>query len=114
LWPLAAAPSIWAAHFLLSYCTVAIVCAKAGHSAFGDARIAVGLYTIAALAALLWLSLRSWQRHRAGGGARLPHAADSPADRHRFLGFAVLLLSGLAAVAVTYAALAALLIGSCH
>jgi hypothetical protein len=114
LWALAAAPLIWAGHFLLSYGTAAVVCAKLGHDAFGAARIAIAAYTLAALAALAWLSLRGWKRHRAGGAAQLPHGDDSAEDRHRFLGFAVVLLSGLAAVAVSYAAVAVLLIGSCN
>ena len=37
------------------------------------------------------------------GNATLPHDDDTPEDRHRFLGFAALLLSALSAVAVIYA-----------
>jgi len=44
----------------------------------------------------------------------VPHDADTPEDRHRFLGFATLLLSGLSAVAVIYTALVVVVFRSCH
>ena len=56
---------------------------------------------------------RGFRRHRLGT-ASPPHDADTPADRHRFLGFATLLLSALSAVAVLYAALVAVFIGRCY
>ena len=116
LWLLTAAPVIWAAHFLLCYLTAAIWCAKLagpdgslGERPRGDRR----------------LHGRRARRHRdhrlaraAAGTASacetVPHDFDTPEDRHRFLGFATLLLSGLSAVATLYAALAAVFIGSCH
>jgi len=48
------------------------------------------------------------------GSATLPHDDDTPEDRHRFLGFATLLLSALSAVAVLYAGLVAVFIRSCY
>jgi hypothetical protein len=115
LWVIAVSPTIWAAHFLLSYGTAAIWCAKIG-SAGGSlsfARIAIFGYTIVALFGIAWIGWRGYVRHTFAGST-LPHDFDSPADRHRFLGFATLLLSGLSAVAVLYAALAAVFIGSCR
>jgi hypothetical protein len=114
LFLLAASPVIWAAHFLLSYITVAIWCARvagAGGS-LGGVRLAVAAYTALALGGIGVIGWRAWRRHRYGT-ATVPRDYDSPEDRHRFLGFAALLLSGLSAVAVLYAALAAVFIGSC-
>lgn len=114
LWLLVASPTIWSAHFLLSYLTVAIWCAKyAGASgALGGARIAIAIYTVVALAGIGWVGWIGVVRHSYEGGAP-PHDFDSPADRHRFLGFATLLLSGLSAVATIFVAMAAYFIESC-
>jgi hypothetical protein len=115
LWIIATSPTIWAAHFLLSYGTAAIWCAKfagAGGSLW-FARAAILVYTVVALFGIAIIGWRGYVRHTFAGST-LPHDFDSPADRHRFLGFATLLLSGLSAVAVIYAALAAVFIGSCR
>ena len=50
------------------------------------------------------------QRH---GDQRPPHDEPTPGDRHRFLGFATLLLCGLSFVAVLYAAFAIAVIDTC-
>lgn len=115
LWTLAASPLIWAAHLLISYSTVAIWCAKlAGPDGpLGAARLAVAIYTVVGLAGIAIIGWRGFKRHRLGDSS-VPHDADSPEDRHRFLGFATLLLSGLSAVAIVYAGLAAVFIGSCR
>jgi hypothetical protein len=115
LWALAAAPATWAIHFLLCYGTAAIWCAKvagAGGSLAG-ARVAIACYTAIALAAIGAVGWRGYRRHRLPGGAA-PHDDDTPEDRHRFLGFATVLLSALGAVATAYSALAAVFIGSCR
>jgi hypothetical protein len=115
LWKLVVSPTIWAGHFLLSYCTAAVWCAKlAGpDGSLGAARVLIALYTIIALAAIAAVGVNAWRRHRAGESTP-PHDFDSPGDRHRFLGFANLLLSGLSAVAVSYAALAIVFFESCR
>jgi hypothetical protein len=112
---LAASPTIWAAHFLLSYCTAAVWCAKldSGGSTLGGAGVAIWIFTAAALAAIAAIGRHAWLRHRYGG-SELPHDFASPEDRHRFLGFACVLLSGLSAVAVLYGALAVAFVGSCR
>lgn len=112
LWRLAASPLVWAAHLLASYCTAAIFCEKYSGS-FASVRVAIAVFTALALAAIGVFGLRGYQRHRFGD-ANTPHDFDSPDDRHRFLGFATLLLSGLSAVAVVYQALPAVFIGSCR
>jgi hypothetical protein len=115
LWMLTAAPLIWAMHLLLSYCTAAIWCAKfAGPDAsLGVVPTAIALYTVVSLIGIALIGWRGWKRHRYGDSA-LPHDLDSPADRHRFLGFATLLLAGLSGIAVLYQALPAVFIGSCR
>ena len=112
---LAASPVIWAAHFMLSYITAAIWCAKVAGSGgpLGVVRMAIAIYTVLALSGIGYIGWRAFRRH-SYGTATLPHDDDTPEDRHRFLGFATLLLSALSAVAVIYAALAAVFIGSCY
>lgn len=115
LWQLTAGPATWAVHFLASYVTAAIWCARAATVAapLGTARVALIAYTVVALGVIAAVGWRSWRQHR-WGDAELPHDAASAGDRHRFLGFATLLLCGLSFVAVVYSALAIGLIGTCR
>lgn len=122
LWLLTIAPTIWAAHLLLSYVTGAIWCAKfAGpDGTLGGVRTAVGWYTLLALVAIVAVGVEGFRRHRypsqagKGGAEATTHDLDTPEDRHRFLGFATLLLAGLSAVAVIYAAMAAAFFETCR
>lgn len=114
-WLLTASPIVWAAHFLLCYGTAAVWCAKVvglGGS-LATTRLAILVYTIVALAVIGMIGAIGFRRHSLGG-ARVPHDDDTPEDRHRFLGFATLLLSSLSGVAVVYAGIVALFIRSCH
>jgi hypothetical protein len=119
LWLLTLGPAIWALHFTLSYLTAAIYCAKlAGPALFdpqplGPVRLAIAAYTVLALLGIGWIGWHGLRRHNFGA-ARPPHDAPTAADRHRFLGFATLLLCGLSLVATLYVALPALFIGSCR
>jgi hypothetical protein len=115
LFRLTAAPLLWAVHFLLSYCTAAIGCAKfvGTDGSLENIRVAIAVYTGIALAGIAFVGWRGFQRH-SFEGSTLPHDFDSSADRHRFLGFATLLLSGLSAIATLYVAMAAVFIESCH
>ncbi len=114
LWLLTLAPAIWALYFLAAYVTAAIWCAKVvGRTGpLGDARIAIGIYTLLALIGIGMVTWRGLRRARFGTGT-LPHDDSSAADRHRFLGFATLLLCGLSAVATVYVAFAVVFIDSC-
>jgi len=123
LWLLTIAPTIWAAHFLASYLTGALWCARfAGPTqALGAVRTAVFWYTAVAIVGIGVVGWEGLRRHRhpstglgAGGTEATTHDLDSPEDRHRFLGFATLLLSGLSAVAVLYAAMASTFFESCR
>lgn len=115
LWMLTISPVIWSLHFLLSYATAAIFCEKlAGRDgSLWDVRVAIAVYT---LVALIGIGITGWIgfRRHSFGDAETPHDFDSPEDRHRFLGFATLLLSALSAVATLYVALAAVFIETCR
>jgi hypothetical protein len=114
LWFLIVSPTIWAGHFMLSYLTAAIWCAKfAGpNNSLAGVRIAIVIYTALAM---VGIGISGWMGYRkhSYGEATLPHDADSPEDRHRFLGFAALLLSALGFVAVMFAALVVLFFWRC-
>lgn len=111
LWLLAMPPTIWAVHFLLSYITAAVWCAKIGGS-LAEVRTAIAIYTAVALLLIGFTGWRGLKRHQVGA-ATVPHDFDSPEDRHRFLGFASLLLSALSFVATVYVALVAIFNESC-
>jgi hypothetical protein len=115
LWLLTIAPTIWAAHLLLSYITAAIWCAKFGGvgGSLGGVRTAIAWYTTVALVGIAFVGWEGFRRH-IFGTETTTHDLDSPEDRHRFLGFATLLLSGLSAVAVLFAALAATYFDTCR
>lgn len=114
LWQLLSGPLIWALHFLASYVTGAVWCAKMVErgGALGGARIAVAVYTLLALAGIAVI-FRQGLRKARYGSATVPHDYDTAADRHRFLGFATVLLAGLSIIATIYVALSVVFIGVC-
>jgi hypothetical protein len=123
LWLLTIAPTIWAVHLLLCYITAAIWCAKfvGPGGPLDGIRSAVLWYTVVALAGIALTGWEGFRRHRhpsaplgAGGTEATTHDLDTAEDRHRFLGFATLLLSGLSGVGVLYAALAATYFETCR
>jgi hypothetical protein len=115
LWLLTIAPTIWAVHLLLCYITAAVWCAKyvAFGGPLGGVQSAIAWYTALALGAIALVGWEGFRRHRFGTEATT-HDLDSAEDRHRFLGFATLLLAGLSAVGVLYAALAATYFETCR
>jgi hypothetical protein len=115
LWVLAVSPAIWVAHFMLCYLSAAIWCAKivGRDGSLSTVQMAIAVYTVLALIAIGLIGRVGLRRHRLDS-ATVPHDFDTPEDRHRFLGFATLLLSALSAVATLYVALAAIFIGSCY
>lgn len=114
LWLLTLAPVTWMLHFLLSYVTAAIWCAKVvgRNGSLEGARLAISIYTVLAL---LGIGLVIWRGFRKAsfGKATVPHDFATAADRHRFLGFATVLLGGLSGVATLYVAFAVVFIDSC-
>ncbi len=114
LWWLASAPLAWVLHLLATYLTAANYCAKAAEDAsLTGVRLAIAGYTAVALLALVLLARRGWRRHRAGESLG-PHDFDTRADRHRFLGFTLFLLSGAAILGVAFAALPAVFMETCR
>jgi len=114
LWLLTFGPAIWAVHFVLSYMAAAVWCAKvAGRTGpLADVRIVIGVLTLLALVGIALTGWRGWRMHTFGH-ATAPHDFDTPGDRHRFLGFSTLLLSGLSFVATVFVALCVVFIRSC-
>lgn len=115
LWWLIVSPSIWAAHFLGSYGTVALWCSRfaPADGSLGATRLAIAVYTVVALLGVGLAARRAWRHHRFGA-AEIPHDSDTPGDRHRFLGHASFLLAGLSAVAILFEAMPILFIRSCR
>lgn len=114
LWILILGPLIWSLHFLLSYSTAAVWCAKVAGRAgsLAGARVAIAVFTLLALGGLAAIAWRGYSKHRLGN-MTAPHDFPTAVDRHRFLGFASLLLCLLSFVATLYVALAALFIENC-
>lgn len=121
LWLLTIAPAIWTAHLLLCYITAAIWCGKFAPPGgpLNGVPTAVAWYTGIALIGIAIVGWDGLRRHRyptpgVTGTEATTHDLDTPEDRHRFLGFATLLLSGLSAVGVLYAGLAAIYFDTCR
>jgi hypothetical protein len=114
LWLLTFSPAIWAVHFLLSYSAAALWCGpqQAHGGGTGPLQALVGGTALLALLGIGITARLGWRKHGYGNEAP-PHDRDTPEDRHRFLGFATVLLSGLSAIATVYTGLSILLVGSC-
>lgn len=116
LWSLTYGPAIWMAHFLLCYVTASIWCSKVAGSGgpLGTLPAWIAGYTIVALAGIVLVGWDGWRRHSYGEQGEVPHDDDTPEDRHRFLGFATLLLAGLSGVATLYVGLVAAFFETCR
>lgn len=112
---LATGPTIFAAHFLMTYVTAAVYCARfAGpHGSLAAVRPAIAIATAAAVIAIGLIAWGGYRRHRFGESS-LPHDFDSPADRHRFLGFATFLLASLSAFATILVAASTMFFSTCE
>jgi hypothetical protein len=116
LWRVIVSPAIWAVHFLASYVTVAIFCEKAGRGAgLGPAEIAVGAYTVIALAGIGWSTHALWRvRGRSLTDDDFEYEHNTPEERHRFLSHVALMLCVLSAVAVIYVAIPMIYLSTCR
>jgi hypothetical protein len=114
LWLLTFSPAIWAIHFLVSYAAAAVWCGpvQAQGGGTGPLPLFVSGTALIALAGIGLTGLAGWRKHSYGDEAP-PHDRDTPEDRHRFLGFATVLLSALSAIATVYVSISVLLIRSC-
>jgi hypothetical protein len=111
---LALPPSIWMLHFLTSYATASVWCARfstAGGSP-GPVHSLIAVLTVVALGVITLAGWGGYRRHTVGAG-ETSQDDDTPESRHRFLGFATMLLAGLSAVATLYSAIAVFLFRSC-
>ena len=99
------APIAWALHFLLSYSTVAIACAK--WPSLVAAQIAVAIYTLLALGVIAWAASSAWQR-----GATKFELAE--ASNTQFLKGLTLLLAGLSALGTLAVALPLVVFMDCR
>ena len=115
LWFLTLSPLFWVAHFLASYITAAIYCAKSEQASVSldTVRLCISIYTGVALAGIVIVGITGLRRHLRQQGHRVPHDEDTPLNRHRFLGFATLLLSGMSFVATVYVAMVAFFFETC-
>lgn len=114
LWFLIAGPTIWAAHFLVSYVAAAIYCAKA--AAPQDLSLVQGIVagaTIVALAGIALTAMIAARKWELGVGGWRQHPEPTLEARKRFLGHSAWLLCALSAVAVLLVALPAIFSASC-
>ena len=115
LWRLVVSPLIWAAHFMACYVTAAMWGAKQVERTadLTAVRWAVLGYTVVALIGIGLNGWDGWRRHRFGQ-EELPHNLDTPGDRHRFLGFATVLLAAMSGIATVFAGIVALYFHDCR
>jgi hypothetical protein len=112
----AAPPAIFITHFVVVYALASIWCAKV--AAAVDGRL-VGAFwpfaavTLVAIGGVAWIGWGGYRRHR-HGDEEAPHDMDTPGDRHRFLGFATLLLAELSGVGILFVAAAFLAFDTCQ
>jgi hypothetical protein len=116
LWVVIAAPTVWAAHFLVSYWGAAVWCARFAGEDDGLfwARMGILALTAAALGVEFWLGQHAWRRY--GGRLRVDDelTRDTELERTRFMGHATLLLVGLSMIAILFDAMPALMFSTCR
>ena len=116
LWLITFAGSIWAVHFLVCYCATAVICAKLG----GDAaaiqllRLALGGFTLLALAGIGFVGWRSWVQWDFLDDWDYEHKLSENEDRHEFLGHASFLLSIISFIGVIYVSFPVLFLETCQ
>lgn len=115
LWAVIISPVIWALHFMLSYITAAVWCAKFAPAAetLGPVPWLIIAYTAVGLIGIGLNGVSGWRRHRLDS-AEPPHDADFPASRTRFLGYATFLLAVLSGVATLFSSFVVLFFRTCH
>jgi len=115
IWWVVAAPLTWALHFLISYITAAIYCAKYvdQEASIEPITIPVAAYTIVALSVIVSVATVGYRRHRLGE-TTTPHSKPTRGDQVRMIGLATFLLSLLSGIATLFTALVFVLAGSCH
>lgn len=116
LWRITLGPLVWGLHFLVSYASTAVYCAKFA-PADGDIlafRLAIGGLTLVALGGIAVTGWRAWRQWDFLDDYDYEHDAAVGEDRHEFLGHAGFLLAIIAFFGVVYVTLPVLFIGSCR
>ena len=109
-------PTVWALHFLISYVSAAVFCAKwgeQGESILGF-RIGVIALTVLALCLIAGLGWRSWRQWDYFADRDYENKYGEDEDRHQFLGHAAFLLTIISFVGVIYTVLPVLFIATCR
>ncbi|AKH98890.1 hypothetical protein IMCC20628_00161 [Hoeflea sp. IMCC20628] len=116
LWLITFAGSIWAVHFVLCYGATAAVCAKLGGDAAAIAtlRLALGGFTLLALAGIALVAWRSWVQWDFLDDWDYEHDMAEKEDRHEFLGHASFLISIISFIGVIYVSLPVLVLETCQ
>ncbi len=111
---LALGPAVWAIHFVVTYATVSVWCARLVErsGSVAPVRSAVIWYTAGARVAIVLIGWSGYKRHSYGGQPP-PHEEDTAGDRHRFLGLATALLAGLSAIATMFVGYSAMFFETC-
>jgi hypothetical protein len=98
------------------YIAAAVYCEKAGREATLDpVRLVVIGATVAGLAALGWVTRRLWAvRGRSLTDNDFEFEHNTPEERHRFLSHVALMLCALSATGMIFAAIPAVVLGTCR
>jgi len=114
---LATGPALFMAHFLIVYLLVSIWCsprfAAREAASLTLVNVLIGVLTAAALLGIGLVGWSGYRRHGYGSDTA-PHDEDTKEDRHRFLGFATMLLAGLSAIGTVYVAISAFYFSTCR
>ncbi|MBE9637040.1 hypothetical protein [Salipiger mangrovisoli] len=114
VWILVAAPSIWAAHFLISYWVAAIWCAKLGRgTSLAEPRWIIAGLGALCIGAIIGLAVLAVRRY---GGVFVIFeeiTESSERGRDRFVGHVALLLCVLSAAAILFTVIPGMVLGQC-
>ena len=114
LWLIALGPLVWAAHFALSYASVAVFCARMDQGSLLPWRLGSAALTALALALIAGIGWRAWKQWDLLSDYEWSQPDATGEHRHEFLGHAALLLCGASFIGVLYGGLPALFIETCR
>lgn len=107
---------VWAVWFILVYALTGVGCRAGWNRWLLPGGNLLGLSMLAStLSALALIGWCAWRGHAAWRSSRIAGAADGgePAQRRRFMGLAMLLLSGLAGIGTLLVAVPMLMLDPC-
>ena len=107
------APSVWAIHFLMVYCTAAIWCAKSLGPTVELVTL-ITVYTVIAEVIIAVLAFAMWRQWDYLDDYDYIHSESTDEHRREFLGHAGFMLACLSFVAVIFNAMPAWFAGSCQ